>query len=103
MHYAKACDAAQDAQLPVTITAPRILSSAPAPPPPGVTVPPEGARVVMQLFVASDGRAVNPVFVSGAYEFAAAAADSLKGWKFEPTRANSAPVYKAEQVQVVIK
>jgi len=33
----------------------------------------------------------------------AAAAESLRGWKFEPTRVNKAPIYKAEQVMVVIK
>jgi hypothetical protein len=57
----------------------------------------------MQIFVAPDGSALNPAFVSGDYEFTAAAAESLKGWKFEPTRANTAPIYKAEQVMVLIK
>lgn len=103
VHYAKPCDGTQDVVLPVVMTNPRVLSQAPAPPPPGKTVPPEGARVVMQIFVAPDGSALNPAFVSGAYEFTAAAAESLKGWKFEPTRANKAPIYKAEQVMVVIK
>jgi hypothetical protein len=46
---------------------------------------------------------MNPVCVGGAYGFTAAAAESLKGWKFEPSRVNAAPVYKAEQVQVVVK
>jgi hypothetical protein len=57
----------------------------------------------MQIFVAPDGSALNPVFASGTYEFTAAAAESLKGWKFEPTRINTAPIYKAEQVLVIIK
>ena len=46
---------------------------------------------------------MNPAFVSGAYEFTAAAAESLKGWTFEPARANGAPLYRPEQVQVVVK
>jgi hypothetical protein len=29
--------------------------------------------------------------------------ESLKGWKFEPARVNTAPIYKAEQVMVVVK
>jgi len=103
IHYAKPCDGKQDIVFPVTITGPRVVSQAPAPPPPGKTVPPEGAKVVMQIFVGADGSALNPAFVSGAYEFTAAAVESLKGWKFEPTRVNTAPAYKAEQVMVVIK
>jgi hypothetical protein len=103
VHYAKLCDGKPDVDLPVTIASPRVVSQAPAPPPPGKTVPTDGAKVVMQIFVAADGSALNPAFLSGAYEFTAAAAESLKGWKFEPTRVNTAPVYKAEQVMVVIK
>jgi hypothetical protein len=103
VHYAKPCDGRQDVELPVTITGPRVVSQVPTPPPPGKTVPPEGAKVVMQIFVAADGSPLNPAFVSGAYEFTAAAAESLKRWKFEPARVNTAPLYKAEQVMVVIK
>ena len=103
VHYAKPCDGKQDVEFPVEIASPRVVAQAPAPPPPGKAVPPDGAKIVMQIFVGADGSATNPVFVSGAYEFAAAAAESLKGWKFEPTRANTAPIYKAEQVMVVIK
>jgi len=103
VHYAKACDGKQDVELPVTLTGPRVVSQAPAPPPPGATLPPEGAKVVLQIFVGVDGSALNPAFVSGAYEFTAAAAESLKGWTFEPTRVNKAPVYKAERVMVVVK
>ncbi len=103
VRYAKPCAGKQEVELPVAMTSPHVVSQAPAPPPPGQTVPPEGAKIVMQVFVAADGSALNPAFVSGAYEFRAAAAESLKGWKFEPTRANTAPIYKAEQVMVVIK
>jgi hypothetical protein len=103
VHYAKPCDGKQDVELPVTIAGPRVVSQAPAPPPPGKTVPLDGAKVAIQIFVGADGSALNPAFVSGAYEFTAAAAESLKGWKFEPTRVNTAPMYKAEQVMVVIK
>jgi hypothetical protein len=103
VHYAKPCDGNQDVELPVTIAGAHVVSQAPALPPPGKTVPPEGAKIVMQIFVAADGSALNPAFVSGAYEFTAAAAESLKGWKFEPTRVNTAPVYKPEQVMVIIK
>jgi hypothetical protein len=103
VHYTKPCAGTQEVELPVRITGPHVVSQAPAPPPPGKTVPPDGAKVVMQIFVAADGSPLNPAYVSGAYEFTAAAADSLKGWKFEPTRANTAPIYKAEQVMVVIK
>ncbi|HEX6974680.1 MAG TPA: hypothetical protein VF147_09775 [Vicinamibacterales bacterium] len=103
VHYAKPCGGEQDVVLPVAMTAPRVLAQAPAPPPAGKTVPPEGAKVVMQIFVGADGSALDPVFVSGAYEFTTAAAESLKSWKFEPARVNGAPVYKAEQVMVVVK
>jgi hypothetical protein len=103
VHYAKPCAGKEELEFPVRMTGPHVVSQAPAPPPPGKTVPPEGAKVVMQIFVAPDGSALNPAFVSGAYEFTAAAAESLKGWKFEPTRANLAAVYKPEQVMVVIK
>jgi hypothetical protein len=103
VHYAKPCAGKEELEFPVRMTSPHVVSQAPAPPPPGKTVPPEGAKVVMQIFVAADGSALNPAFVSGAYEFTAAAAESLKGWKFEPTRANMAAVYKPEQVMVVIK
>jgi hypothetical protein len=68
-----------DLELPVTLTGPHVISQAPARPPPGKTVPAEGARIVMQIFVAPDGSALNPAFVSGAYEFTAATAESLKG------------------------
>jgi hypothetical protein len=103
IHYGKACDGKQDVALPVTLVGAHIISQAPAPPPPGKSAPPDGAKVVMQIFVAPDGSALNPVFASGTYEFTAAAAESLKGWKFEPTRINTAPIYKAEQVLVIIK
>lgn len=103
VRYVKPCDGKLDAEFPVTMANAHVVSQAPAPPPPGRTVPPEGAKVVMQIFVAADGSALNPTFVSGAYEFTTAAAESLKGWKFEPARVNTAPIYKAEQVMVVIK
>jgi hypothetical protein len=103
VHYAKPCAGKQEVELPVTMASAHVVSQAAAPPPPGTTVPPDGAKVVMQIFIAADGSALNPAYVSGAYEFAAAAAESLKDWKFEPTRVNTAPIYKAEQVMVVIK
>lgn len=103
VHYARPCDGTQDVVLPVTITPPHVVSQAPAPPLPGKTPPAEGARVVLQLFVAPDGTALYPVFSSGAYEFTDAALESLKGWRFEPSRVNGAPLIQPEQVMVVVK
>jgi hypothetical protein len=103
VRYRTPCGGKQDVELPVAFAGPRVLSQAPAPPPPGQTVPPDGAKVVMQIFVAADGSPLNPSFVSGAFEFTAAAAESLKNWKFEPARANTAPVYRPERVMVVVK
>jgi len=103
VRYRTACEGKQEIELPVAITGPRVLSQAPAPPSPGQTVPADGAKVVMQVFVAPDGSALHPAFVSGAFEFTPAAAESLKGWKFEPARANTAPLYKPERVMVVVK
>jgi hypothetical protein len=103
VRYRSPCEGKQEVELPVVIAGPRILSQAPAPPPPGQPVPAGGASVVMQIFVAPDGSALNPAFVSGAFEFTAAATESLKGWKFEPARANTGPLYKPERVMVVVK
>jgi hypothetical protein len=103
VRYRTSCEGKQEIELPVAISGPRVLSQAPAPASPGQTVPADGAKVVMQIFVAPDGSALNPAFVSGAFEFTAAAVESLKGWKFEPARANTAPVYKPERVMVVVK
>jgi hypothetical protein len=103
IHYAKPCEGVQDVTLPVNITQPRVLREAPAPAPPGKTPPADGARVVLQLFVAADGSALHPAFVSGAFEFTDAAIESLKGWRFEPSRINGAQLYQAEKVMVVVK
>jgi hypothetical protein len=102
IHYAKPCEGVQDVTLPVNITQPRVLREAPAPVPPGKTPPADG-RVVMQVFVAADGTALFPAFVSGAYEFADAAMASLKEWRFEPSRINGAQLYQPERVMVVVK
>lgn len=103
IHYAKPCEGVQDVTLPVTLTPPRVLHEAPAPAPPGSTPPADGARVVLQLFVADDGTALYPAFVSGPFEFTDAAIESLKGWRFEPSRINGARLYQAEKVMVVVK
>jgi len=103
IHYTKPCEGVQDVTLPVNITQPRVLREAPAPPPPGKTPPADGGRVVMQLFVAADGTALFPAFVSGAFEFTDAAIESLKGWRFEPSRINGAQLYQPEKVMVVVK
>lgn len=103
IHYAKPCEGVQDVTLPVNLTPPRVLREAPAPAPPGRTPPADGARVVLQLFVADDGTALFPAFVSGAFEFTDAAIESLKGWRFEPSRINGSRLYQAEKVMVVVK
>ena len=102
IHYAKPCEGVQDVTLPVTITQPRVLREAPAPVPQGKTAPADG-RVVMQIFVAADGTALFPAFVSGAYEFTDVAMASLKEWRFEPSRINGAQLYQPERVMVVVK
>jgi hypothetical protein len=103
IRYAQPCSGAPDVTLPVTITPPHVVSEAPAPAPPGSAVPAGGAKVVLQLFVAADGTAQYPAFVSGAFEFTDAAIESLKGWRFEPSRVNGAPLFQAEKVMVVVK
>lgn len=103
VHYARPCNGLQDVTLPFTFTPPHVVKEAPAPAPPGKTVPADGARVVLQLFVASDGSALYPAFVSGPLEFTDAAIESLKGWRFEPSRVNGAPLYQPEKVMVVVK
>jgi hypothetical protein len=103
IHYTKPCEGVQDVTLPVNITQPRVLREAPAPPPAGKAPPADGGRVVMQLFVAADGSALFPAFVSGAFEFTDAAIESLKGWRFEPSRVNGAQLYQPEKVMVVVK
>ena len=102
IRYTKPCNGVQDVTLPVNITQPRVVREAPAPVPPGRTPPADG-RVVLQLFVAADGTALFPAFVSGAFEFTDAAIESLKGWRFEPSRINGAPLYQPERVMVVVK
>lgn len=103
VHYAVPCDATQDVVLPVTMTPARVVAEAPAPAPAGKTVPADGARVVLQLFVAPDGSARYPVFAAGAYELTDAALESLKQWRFEPARVNGAPLIQPERVMVVVK
>ena len=103
IHYAKPCEGVQDVTLPVSFAQPRVLKEAPAPAPAGQTPPADGARVVLQLFVAADGTALYPAFVSGPFEFTNAAIESLKNWRFEPSRINGARVYQAEKVMVVVK
>jgi hypothetical protein len=103
IHYAKPCEGVQDVTLPVTVAPPRVVREAPAPAPSGKTPPADGARVVLQLFVAADGTALFPAYVSGPFEFTDAAIASLKGWRFEPSRINGAPLYQAEKVMVVVK
>lgn len=103
VHYARACNGQQGVTLPFNFAPPRVVKTAPAPAPPGATIPADGARVVLQLFVAADGTALHPAYVSGAYEFRDVAAESLKGWRFEPARVNGAPLYQPEKVQVVVK
>ena len=103
IHYARPCNGQQEITLPFNFTPPRVVKQAPAPVPPGKSVPPDGAQVVLQLFVAADGTALHPAFVSGAYEFTGAAIASLKGWLFEPSRVNGAPLYQPEKVMVLVK
>lgn len=103
VHYAAPCAGTQDVVLPVQITPPHVVTEAPAPPLAGKTAPADGARVVLQLFVAPDGTALYPVFAGGAYEFTDAALESLKQWRFEPARVNGAPLIQPEQVMVLVK
>jgi hypothetical protein len=85
------------------MTPAHVVAEAPARAPAGKTVPAEGARVVLQLFVAPDGTARYPVYASGAYELAGAALESLTQWRFEPARVNGAPLIQPERVMVVVK
>jgi len=103
IHYAQPCEGVQNVTLPVNLTQPRVLREAPAPAPPGRTPPDDGARVVLQLFVAADGTALFPAFVSGPCEFTDAAIESLKSWRFGPSRINGARLYQPEKVMVVVK
>jgi hypothetical protein len=103
VRYAAPCDATQEVVLPVTMTPAHVVAEAPARAPAGKTVPAEGARVVLQLFVAPDGTARYPVYASGAYELAGAALESLTQWRFEPARVNGAPLIQPERVMVVVK
>lgn len=103
VRYAQPCNGTSEAVSTVAQTQPRVLKQAPAPVPAGRTVPADGARVVLQLFVAADGSAMFPVFVSGDYAFTDAAIESLKEWRFEPSRMNGAPLYQPEKVMVVVK
>ena len=103
IHYAKPCDGVQDVTLPVSFTQPRVLRDAPASAPAGKAPPDGGARVVLQLFVAADGTAIFPAYVSGPFEFTDAAIESLKNWRFEPSRLNGARLYQAEKVMVIVK
>jgi hypothetical protein len=103
VHYATPCNGTQDVVLPVRITPAHVVTEAPAPPVSGKTVLGDGARVVLQLFVAPDGTALYPVFAGGAYDFTDAALESLKQWRFEPARVNGAPLIQPEQVMVVVK
>ena len=103
VHYGRPCDGNQDVVLPVTMTAARVVSDAPAPALPGKPAPASGARVVLQLFVAADGTALYPVFSSGDYEFRDAALESVKNWRFEPARVNGAPLIQPEQVMIVVR
>jgi hypothetical protein len=103
IHYTKPCEGVQDVTIPVNITQARVLREAPAPAPPGKTPPADGARVVLQLFVAADGTALFPAYMSGAFEFTDAAVESLKGWRFEPSRINGAQLYQTERVMVTVK
>ena len=103
IHYAKPCEGVQDVTLPVNLTPARVLREAPAPAPAGRTPPADGARVVLQVFVAADGTGLLPAYVSGPFEFTDVAIESLKNWRFEPTRINGAPLYQPEKVMVVVK
>jgi hypothetical protein len=103
VHYAAPCEGTQDVVLPVRITPAHVVTEAPAPPVAGKVAPADGARVVLQLFVAPDGTALYPVFAGGTYDFTDAALESLKRWRFEPARVNGAPLIQPEQVMVVVK
>lgn len=103
IRYTKPCEGVQDVTLPVAVTQARVLKEAPAPAPPGRTPPAEGARVVLQVFVAADGTALFPLFHSGAIEFTDVAIESLKNWRFEPSRINGGRLYQPERVAVVVK
>jgi hypothetical protein len=103
IHYAKPCEGVQDVTMPVNFTQARALTEAPAPAPPGKTPPADGARVLLQVFIAADGTALFPAFVSGPFEFTDAAIAGLKNWRFEPARVNGARLYQAEKVLIVVK
>lgn len=102
VHYTKPCDAVQDVTFPAAFSQPRVLRSAPAPVPEGRTPPADG-RVVLQVFVASDGSALFPAYVSGAFEFRDVAIESIKNWRFEPSRLNGARLYQPERVLVTVR
>ena len=57
--------------------------------------------VVVKVTVGKDGKAKNPVFVSGPIIFRDAAFDAVKQWVFKPAQLNGQSIEQETQIRMV--
>jgi hypothetical protein len=103
IRYAEGCRGADpQVVLPVTMAPARVTQSVPGKAPQGVTVPPAGALVRVQVFLMSDGVPLLPAYVSGPYELADAAMAAATQWRVEPPTVNGAPLLQTSVLGVMV-
>jgi hypothetical protein len=104
IRYAAECGTqARDLLLPVRSERARVLKSLPGVLPSGVTVPPAGAQVRVQVVVDASGTPQFPVYDAGPWALRNAAIAAAREWRVEPPKVNGAPVFDISGLAISFK
>ena len=99
--YGTTCDSAPPAlTLPITTEAGRITKRVAGHAPAGITLPPGGAQVRVQVYFDFDGLPHFPAYAGGPGALADAAVAAVAEFRAEPPRVNGAPILQLSTIAV---
>jgi hypothetical protein len=98
--YGTACDSAPTVTLPITPAAGRITRRVEGRVPAGITLPPGGAQVRVQVYFDFDGMPHFAAYAGGPGTLADAAVAAVAEFRAEPPRVNGAPMLQLSTIAV---